>query len=130
MFRRYQRGIGLIAAIFVIVVVAALAVGIASLVRSNSNSFARDVLAYRAFLAADSGAQLALNRVFAPVGVPSCANRTYAFTQTGLEGCLATVTCSSLVVAGQQRFDVESHGRCAAATDVAERRIDVRATAP
>jgi MSHA biogenesis protein MshP len=130
MFRSRQRGVGLIAAVFLIVVVAALAVAIASLVRSNSNSFARDVLSYRAFLAADSGAQLALNRVFAPVGAPSCATRTYAFTQTGLEGCRAIVTCSALVVAGQQRYDVESHGRCTTATDVAERRIDVRATAP
>jgi MSHA biogenesis protein MshP len=130
MFHSRQRGIGLIAAIFLIVVVAALAVGVASLVRSNSNSFARDVLAYRAFLAADSGAQLGLNRVFAPVGTPSCSNRVYTFTQTGLEGCRAIVTCSALSVGGQQRYDVESHGRCTTATDVAERRIDVRASAP
>src|SRR5262245_53757484 len=100
MFRSRQRGIGLIAAIFLIVVVAALAVAVVSLVRSNSNSFARDVLAYRAFLAADSGAQLALNRVFAPAGAPSCANRVYAFTETGLEGCRAAVTCNALTVGG------------------------------
>ena len=130
MSRNRQNGIGLIAAIFLIVVVAALAVAITSLVRSNSNSFVRDVLAYKAFLAADSGAQLALNRIFAPVGTPSCANRVYTFTQTGLEGCQATVSCSALLVGGQQRYDVQSHGRCTTAVDIAERRIDVRATGP
>src|SRR4051812_33787514 len=98
MFPDKQRGIGLIAAIFLIVVVAALAVGITSLVRTGATSYARDVLAYRAFLAADSGAQLAMNRVFAPDGTPACANHDYSFAQSGLENCAASVTCSPVDV--------------------------------
>jgi MSHA biogenesis protein MshP len=66
MFPERQRGIGLIAAIFLIVVVASLAVGVASLVRSGAAGYVQDVLAYKAFLAADSGAQLSLNRCLRP----------------------------------------------------------------
>lgn len=130
MFPERQRGIGLIAAIFLIVVVASLAVGVASLVRSGAAGYIQDVLAYKAFLAADSGAQLSLNRVFAPEGTPSCANRVFPFTEPGLEGCQATVTCSAISVSGELRYDLESRGRCTTGTEVAERRIVVRASAP
>ena len=100
MFPNRQRGIGLIAAIFLIVVVASLAVGVASLVRSGAAGYVQDVLAYKAFLAADSGAQLSLNRVFAPEGTPSCSNRVFPFSEPGLEGCEATVSCSAFTVSG------------------------------
>jgi len=130
MFRDRQRGIGLIAAIFLIVVVASLAVGVASLVRSGAAGYLQDVLAYRAFLAADSGAQLSLNRVFAPQGTPNCGNHVYSFDEPGLEGCQATVTCSAITVGGELRYDLESRGRCTTGLDNAERRIAVRASAP
>jgi MSHA biogenesis protein MshP len=125
-----QRGIGLIAAIFLIVVVASLAVGVASLVRTGAAGYVQGILAYKAFLAADSGAQLSLNRVFAPQGAPSCSNRVYPFSMPGLEGCQATVTCSAITVSGVLRYDLESHGRCTTGTESAERRIAVRASAP
>jgi MSHA biogenesis protein MshP len=130
MFPEKQRGIGLIAAIFLIVVVSSLAVGIASLVRSGAAGFVQDVIAYKAFLAADSGAQLSLNRVFAPQGTPNCSNRVYTFDMPGLEGCRATVTCSAITVGGELQYDLESRGRCGTGTDNAERRVAVRANAP
>lgn len=130
MFLERQRGIGLIAAIFLIVVVASLAVGVASLVRSGAAGYVQDLLAYKAFLAADSGAQLSLNRVFAPQGTPSCSSRVYAFDMPGLEGCRATVTCRAISVGGALRYNLESHGRCGAGSENAERRIAVRASAP
>ena len=129
MFPDRQRGIGLIAAIFLIVIVSSLAVGVASLVRTGAESYVQDVLAYKAFLAADGGAQLALNRVFAPQGAPSCSNRIYPLSQTGLEGCEATVTCSAVGVGGDVQYNVESHGRCSTGSEIAERRIVVRAAA-
>ena len=130
MFPDRQRGIGLIGAIFLIVVVASLAVGVASLVRSGAAGYVQDVLAYKAFLAADSGAQLSLNRVFAPEGAPSCVSRVFSFSEPGLEGCEATVSCSAVSVSGVMRYDLESRGRCTTGTEVAERRIAVRASAP
>jgi MSHA biogenesis protein MshP len=130
MFPERQRGIGLIAAIFLIVIVAGLAVGVASLVRSGAAGYVQDVLAYKAFLAADSGAQLSLNRVFAPEGTPNCGNRVFPFTEPGLEGCEAIVSCSAVSVSGVLRYDLESRGRCSTGTEIAERRIAVRASAP
>jgi MSHA biogenesis protein MshP len=130
MFPNRQRGIGLIAAIFLIVVVASLAVGVASLVRSGAAGYVQDVLAYKAFLAADSGAQLSLNRVFAPEGTPNCSARVFPFSEPGLEGCQATVSCTAVSVSGVTRYDLESRGRCSTGTEVAERRIAVRASAP
>ncbi len=130
MFPNRERGIGLIAAIFLIVVVASLAVGVASLVRTGAAAYVQEILAYKAFLAAESGAQLSLNRVFAPQGTPSCGNRVYPFAITGLEGCQATVTCNAIAVNGESYFDLESRGHCTTGTEIAERRIAVRATAP
>jgi len=127
MYPDKQRGIGLIAAVFLIVVVASLAVGVASLVRSGSASYAQDVLAYKAFLAAESGAQLALNRLYAPVGAGSCANRVIALDSVGLKACIATTTCAAMTVNGAQHYDIDSAGRCGAATEAAERHIVVRA---
>ena len=130
MFHSRQKGIGLIAAIFLLVVVASLAVGVASLVRSGASAYVQDVLGYKAFLAADSGAQLSLNRVFAPQGTSSCGNRVYTFDMPGLEGCRADVTCSAITVSGELRYDLESHGHCTTGSEDAERRIAVRAGAP
>lgn len=120
-----QRGLGLISAIFLILVVAVLAVGIASLVRTASVAFAQDVLSTRALLAAQSGAELGLNRLYAPVGTGSCTNRSFALSGAGQNGCTATVTCTTTVVNGAPYYSLESRGRCDAG-EVAERRLVVR----
>lgn len=114
-------------AIFMIVVVAALAVGVTSLVRTGAGAFVQDVIAYKAFLAAESGANLGLNRVFAPAGVSTCANRTYTLDQPGLERCSATVTCTSVLVSGVPTYTIDSAGRCDTGSEVAERHVVVRA---
>jgi MSHA biogenesis protein MshP len=124
---RKQQGLGLIMAIFLIVVVAALAVGVTSLVRTGASAFVQDVLSYKAFLAAESGAQIAMNRVFAPVGIPSCVNQTQSLNQPGLESCTANVTCTSVSVSGAATYTIDSAGRCATGSEVAERHVVVRA---
>jgi MSHA biogenesis protein MshP len=125
--RRRQRGIGLIAAIFLIVVVAVLVAAITRMVRTSAQAFAQDVTTHRAFLAAESGAQLGLNRVFAPAGVPACATWTWDLAGVGLAGCQALVDCRSEVVGGTPLYTVESSGRCDAGGLVAERQVLVRA---
>lgn len=125
--RRRQRGIGLMAAIFLIVVVAVLVVAIARMVRTSSAAFAQDVMTHRAFLAAESGAQLGLNRVFAPSGVPACTAWSWDLAPVGLANCRADVACRSESVDGTPYYTVESHGRCDAGGVVAERRLFVRA---
>lgn len=114
-------------AIFLILVVAVLVVAITRMVRTSGDAFAQDVITHRAFLAAESGAQLGLNRVFAPSGVGSCGSWTFDFADAGLPACAATVSCLSDVVAATTYYTLTSAGRCDVGGFVAERRVLVRA---
>lgn len=118
---------GLVAAIFLIVVVAGLVVAITRMVRTSGDAFAQNVVSHRAFLAAESGAQLGLNRVFAPAGTGSCTDWNWDLSHIGLNACHAEVTCRSEVVDGTPHYTLESGGRCDSGRFVAERRVLVRA---
>ena len=125
---RKQTGIGLVAAIFLIVVVSMLAVAMTAMVKSSSDEFAQNVIDHRALLAAESGAQLGLNKVFAPRGIGACANWTFDLDSAGLPACQAVVQCRSTTVAGVPHYTLESDGRCGVVDFTAQRRILVRAT--
>ena len=117
------------AALALIMVVALLALGITRIVQLGAGSVSLDVLSQRALLAASSGAQLGLNRVFAPLTAPSCNNRNWDVSNlAGLPACQASVTCSSDVVRGRTYYTLVSSGSCSADTLQAERLIRVRAT--
>ncbi len=121
-----QRGMGMVAAIFLITVVALLSVAIMRSVRTSSTAFALDVVAHRAFLAAESGAQLSANRLFAPSGTPSCSNQSYDLDGFGLSSCRATVSCRSEPVDGEPLYTLQSAGRCDSGGIVAQRQVLVR----
>ena len=116
------------AAIFIITVMALIAVAINLLVRQNAETFEEEVNLSRAFYAAESGAGFMMNRTFPPeeystyVGT-NCAARTYTFSAPGLVQCTATVTCSTKNDSGKDYHTIESTGSCG---DV-ERTIQVRA---
>jgi MSHA biogenesis protein MshP len=120
-------GLGLVSAIFLILVVGVLVVAIARMVRTSGDAFAQDVISHRAFLAAESGAQLGLNRVFAPAGAGSCTSWTFDLDGAGLPSCAASVSCTSDVVAAATYYTLTSAGRCDVGGFVAERRVLVRA---
>ena len=123
------RGSGLVAAIALIIVVALMALGIAQTVQLGAGSVSLDILSQRALLAANSGAQLGLNRVFAPAGATSCINRAWDVSGlAGLPACQATVSCSSDLVRGKTYYTVTSTGSCTADILQAERSVLVRAT--
>lgn len=121
-----QAGLGLIAAIFMIVVVALLISAILSMVRTSSMAFAMDVLSYKALLAADSGAQLSLNKIYAPSGVGTCVDTTWILNTDGLDSCRAVVQCSTESVLGATYYTLQSAGRCELGSDIAERHVVVR----
>jgi MSHA biogenesis protein MshP len=116
-----------VSAIFLVVVVGMLVVAITGMVRTSADVFAQDVVSHRAFLAAESGVQLALNRVFAPVGAGTCVNRNWDLASSGLPSCQAAVSCRAEVVAGNSFFTLVSDGRCDVGGYVAQRRVLVRA---
>jgi MSHA biogenesis protein MshP len=116
-----------VAAIFLIVVVAALVTAIARTVRTSADAFSLDVVSHRAYLAAESGAELGLNRVFAPSGAPTCSTWSWDLAAVGLASCRADVVCRSEIVDGTPYYTLESDGRCDSGGVVAERRVLVRA---
>ena len=128
-----QQGLGLVSAIFLIVVVAVIVAAITRMVRSSSEVFAQDVVSHRAFLAAETGSQLGLNRLFAPAGVGSCSSWSWDLSafglaqQLGIPRCSATVSCRSELVGGESTFTLESAGRCDVGVHVSERSVLVRA---
>ena len=126
--RRKNQGAGLIAAIALIVVVAVLVLAITRTVQFGAENLGIDVLNQRAALAAQSGAQLGLNRVIAPQGSGSCANMTFDLTGLpGLNICTTQVACTSVIVRSQPYYTIESTGICATGDLQTTRSVRVRA---
>lgn len=117
---RKQQGLGLATALFVITVMALLAVLITQLVRSNAESVGEELNLVRAYFAAQSGVEYGLNRAFPPDGgASSCPATTgtvtltpLAFTQDGLVECSADITCDTLRVTGKNYYTLTVTGSC------------------
>lgn len=120
-----QRGIGLPAAIFVITLMAILAVAISQLVFNNARTFEEETLLTRAFYAAESGAGLGMNALFPAQEFPEYQNGVdstaicaagpveYDFVVDGLNGCTAAVTCTvDTTVDDVEYYTIVSTGRC------------------
>jgi len=120
-----QRGLGLPVAIFIIVVMAFIAVGVTQMTTASSKSYAQNVLSTRAFYAAESGAQLRLNTV---ISTSPCAcgtaGQTFTFSVTGLNNCQAVTTCNQLTAGADTYCTISSVGSCDGSNAV--RQIEVR----
>lgn len=125
-----QRGVGLIAAIALIVLIAVIATAMARLVQENSATDVASLVRAHTLAAAESGLELALNRTYAPDGAASCVNRNFTFGMSGLRGCNAITTCASTTVSGQVYYDLSSRGVCTDGALSSSRRVVARAMAP
>ena len=123
---RKQRGMGLVGAIFIIVIVGILSVAMSQMVVMDSETQSYEILSLKAFLAAESGAQLGVNRILTPSGGGSCAARTFTYAEPSLKSCQAVVSCTPLTVSSETFYTVTSSGQCVAGAYVAERTIQVR----
>jgi len=121
-----QGGLGLIGAIFVIVVVAILSTAMSQMLVTDSETQSYEILSLKAFLAAESGAQLGVNRVLAPGGGGSCAARTFTFTDTPLRFCQAVVSCIPLTVSGDNYYTLTSNAQCLAGAYITQRTVQLR----
>jgi MSHA biogenesis protein MshP len=130
---KYQKGLGLPAAIFVITVLAMIAIALSSLGENNAVSLGVNVNSQRAFFSAESGAQIGLTKVFPPSGTgTSCSSSPTVvyngtFSANGLVSCSAIVSCVSDTAAGRKFYTFTSTGRCGSGIDGATRVIEVRA---
>lgn len=126
-----QRGVGLPLAIFVITVLALIVAVMAQLQLGSAESLSLQLQSQRAFLAAESGAQLGVSQVLAGggcAGVSAAVPGTGTFGAGGLNGCRATLACSAGdPVAGpagtQQYFLITSTGVCPAGEGGQARRV-------
>lgn len=126
-----QRGIGLPATIFLIVILALIVLAMSDLAEDSSMGFAQDFESARAFYAAESGAQMALNRVF--VGGTTC-NDAMGYldfdaggSNPGLDNCIAQLICRIDTVAGTNYMTFTSTATCGSGLDQATRSVQVRA---
>lgn len=128
---RYQKGAGLPVAIFVITVLALIAVAMTQLQESTGASISQQILSQRAFYAAESGAQVAVKEV---LGGGSCSamTSTLDFSNGALSGCEATLACQSVqgdIDGGptdETVFTLTSDGVCGQGPEQASRSVQVR----
>lgn len=120
-----QQGAGLPVAIFVITVLALLVLGMAQLQESGAEAVDFQIQSQRAFLAAESGAQIGAGKVLADPAAPQCFNDTITFSNHGLSGCQAVITC--LGSPGDELLTLRSEGQCGSGPlNEAKRIIEVR----
>ncbi len=123
--KRCQRGLGLMAAIFVITIMSVIVVGVASLVATSKESYGYDILSVRAFQLAESGSQMALSHIILE-GVADCSGLLTQLPPTELQSCSLAVTCPKATIAEVDYFTVQSTGTCGSGTDQAIRRLTLR----
>jgi MSHA biogenesis protein MshP len=126
-----QRGIGLPATIFLIVILAMIVLAMSDLTEDANTGFTQDFQSTRAFYAAESGAQVALNRVF--VGGEACDNSLGYLDfdaggdNPGLNNCITQLVCRVDTVSGTDYMTFTSTATCGSGLDQAVRAVQVRA---
>lgn len=105
--RRAQAGIGIVTAIFLLVVLSALGVAMVSIYTAQQASSSLDVQGVRALLAARAGAEWGVYRQKIDA---SCAPATTFALPAGttLSGFTVTVTCARVTQLGIDRYRVVS----------------------
>ncbi len=126
MFPRRQSGLGLVGAIFVIVVVALMSVAMARMLEADKLTQSYETLGLKAFLAAESGAQIGVNRLLAPESAGSCLNVTENLLPNSLRFCTAEISCALMTSGGETYYTITSRGACTAGDMIASRALEIR----
>ncbi len=129
-WNRRQSGLGLPAALFIILVMSLVAAAINRLNELNASAHGREWLSMRAFYMAESGAQAAVVHALNPAQPMAACNNGMLNNVTpnvaGLLSCRVTVDCETHVVDAQSYFTFTSTGRCGSGADATSRIIQVR----
>ena len=125
---KYETGLGLISAIFVIVIIALLVAAMSKVMTIGQGYRSQEALATRALLAAQTGAELHLSELLHPDNGNSCTNTTRTLTVDGLQYCNYQASCAVITISGQNFYTINSVGRCGSGVDSATRTVKVRVT--
>ena len=129
--RDSQKGVGLPATVFLIVIVALIVLALGELNTKSNLGFGQDFYSIKAFYAAESGAQVALNKVF--MGEQACGAGLVSVdfdtntNKAGLENCNVNVSCTASTVDSVDYYTFTSAAVCGAGYEQAQRSIEVRA---
>ncbi len=127
-----QSGAGLPIAIFVITALALIVASMAQQQESSGLAVSQQILSQRAFYAAESGAQAAVTEAL--YGGSGCGSvpGSLTFTQAGLNGCSANLSCSAVQAdisgspALESIYTLVSVGQCGSGAEAASRTVEVR----
>lgn len=119
-FPKRQKGSMLIVAVFAMTALAALGAALMQITTSQSDTTTREVLGARAWLAANSGTEMAMARLFPlakdannlPAVTCSETPVVTTFSSAGLRGCSVSVTCETIDAGEFVQYHVESKGQC------------------
>jgi len=125
---RKQQGLGLPAALFLIVIMVMIVAAINQINEMNAAAYGREWLSMSAFYAAESGAQTAAVYVLNTSVTPPTCDSTFinALTPAGMSFCSINVSCSSQTVDSVNYFTLTSSATCGEGIDTATRIIQVR----
>lgn len=130
---KQQRGFLIPLALFIVVVMGLLALALARTTTQTSLASAQEFLSLQAFYAAESGAQMGMQRLFfnndtrAAVDA-ACVGWSDTLTFPGVQGlanCSALVSCSPASTTLTSFYTITSNGFCGSGALGAERRIRV-----
>lgn len=126
-----QSGVGLPATVFLISILALIVVAMSDLTDQSHKGFGQDFESSRAFYAAESGAQIALNRVFSGGQVCNAALTDIDFdgggANPGLDNCEAEISCTPITINGIEYRTFISTATCGSGFEQSTRSIEVRA---
>ncbi|SIS87387.1 hypothetical protein [Neptunomonas antarctica] len=125
---KHQAGLGLISAIFVIVVLAMLVVGMSGIMTASQTYRSKEILALRALSAAQSGSELHLSALLHPEVADGCTTDAspVALATPGLNDCSYQASCASVTVNTKIYYTIKSVGRCGSGVDSATRVVKIR----
>jgi len=128
---RQQRGVGLVAAIFLLVIVSSIVVTLGNLTDVSVRGFGQDLNAQRAFYAAEGGVEIALHRLGFAGEACSGSLGSIDFStlpsDDGLENCTVATSCNTVTVAGIETWRITSAAECGTGFDQAQRQVEVQA---
>ena len=126
-----QHGSALVIAVFIIVVMLALTLSLAKLLRSGSETVVYEVQGSRTLFAAQSALELALTQLF-PLNsaTANCGAVTtsYVFSGTALNSCVATLSCQAYTDSNPAEtplFRLVSTASCSAGSAQTQRTVQI-----
>lgn len=127
-----QRGSTLVLALFVILLISALVLGLLSQQLSSSEAVSYEVQGNRAFNAAQSGLQRALVQLYPLTGSATCSAvaANINFSGNGLADCRALISCRMVANpqnAARPLYRLQSQGSCTASAITTSRVVTMDA---